>query len=87
MPGGQLVRKCWGRISPAEGCPEGSVGSERQARARAGTSALRPGALSHPFTPLPTPASSVLHDDARPAFATPGQVPLPGLPPQEPLGL
>lgn len=63
------------------------MGSERRVRARARSSALRPGALSHPFTPLPTPASSVLHDDARPAFATPGQVPLPGLPPQEPLRL
>lgn len=31
------------------------MGSERRVRARARSSALRPGALSHPFTPLPTP--------------------------------
>ena len=47
------------------------MGSERRAWARAGTSALRLGALSHPFAPLPTPTSSVLHHDAHPTSATP----------------
>lgn len=52
---GQLVRKCWGRISLAEGCPERSVGSERRARARAGTSALAAECPVIPLRPSPHP--------------------------------